>query len=426
DPNEENPLTAFSIRWAVRQKAARLLVVNSVASRLERQANVAVRVREGSEGAIVQALLDESKLADAADAMGVNVDDVKAIRRIVQESAKVVVVFGDELRGAAAEALSLLETSLATPSAEAADAAKKAHIDALQREVKSSNSTQKPSINENPYTYIVEHPTLEVGASAAVTETKFSFVPLVRYSNSMGAGLMGMASGYKGGMSAQAMLNGAGGGIKALVIAGEDVVSKANGDAALVKSQLGKLDFLVVQEMFLTETAQLADVVLPVTSFAEAQGTQINNGMQIQFVRRTIPPVGQARPDWMVVNQLAKMMGVDFGYQGQLKNVFKGIAEQVPGCSGLSHNQLANEGATAIQLPPVDAGKINQTDLADRLAGQVSKINRSLAVDRSEITAQAGSRLKQRYVQITRRSEMLTPALPQVAEGEGKVLMFPA
>ena len=89
-------------------------------------------------------------------------------------------------------------------------------------------------------------------------------------------------------------------------------------------------------------------------------------------------------------------------------------------------NQLANEGATAIKLPPVDTSKINQADLMDRLAGEVSKINRSLAVDRSELTAQAGSRLKQRYVQITRRSEMLTPTLPQTAEGEAKVLMFPA
>lgn len=238
---------------------------------------------------------------------------------------------------------------------------------------------------------------------------------------------MGLASGLTGGMSAQAMLNGAGGGIKALLIAGEDVVFKANGDATLVKSQLGKLDFLMVQEMFLTETAELADVVFPVTSFAEAQGTQINNGMQVQFVRRTIPPVGQARPDWMVVAQLAKMMGVDLGYQAQLKNVFKEIAENVPAFAGLSHNQLANEGATQVKLPSVDASKINRADLADRLAGQVAKINRSVAVDQSELTAKAGSRLHQRYVQITRHSEMLTPSLPQTAEGEtAKVLMFPA
>ncbi len=427
DPNEENPLTAFSIRWAVRQKAARLLVVNSVPSRLERQANVAVRVREGSEAAIIQALLDESKIADAADAMGANADDIRAIRKIVHESGKVVVIFGDELRGAAVEALPLLEEALASPSAEAAEAAKKAYIDSLQRQVRSSNSTQKPSINENPFTYIVEHPTLEVGALPARTETKFSFVPLARYSNTLGSGMMGMASGYKGGMSAQAMLNAAGGGIRALLIAGEDVVFKANGDASLVKSQLGKLDFLVVQEMFLTETAQLADVVLPVTSFAESQGTQVNNGSQIQFVRRTIPPVGQARPDWMVVNQLAKLMGVDFGYQGQLKNVFKEITETLPEFAGLSHNQLANEGATPIKFAASDLSKINRAELADRLAGQVAKINREVAVDKSPLTAKAGSRLHQRYVQITRRSEMLTPSLPQAAEGEtAKVLMFPA
>lgn len=431
DPNEENPLTAFSIRWAVRQKAARLIVINSVPSRLERQANIALRVREGSEGAIIQALLDESKISDVADALGTNapagLDALKAIRKAVHESGKVVVVFGDELRGAAAEALPLLEEVLAAPSAEAAENAKKDYIDSLQREVKSSNSTQKPSINENPYTYIVEHPTLEIGSSPVRTETKFSFIPLVRYSNTLGAGMMGMASAYKGGMSAQAMLNAAGGGIKALFVAGEDVVSKANGNASSIKAQLGKLDFLVVQEMFLTETAQLADVVFPVTSFAESQGTQVNNGMQIQFVRRTIPPVGQARPDWMVVNQLAKLMGVDFGFQGQLKNVFKEMAERNSILAGLSHNQLANEGATQVKLSQSDLSQINRADLMDRLAGQVAQVNRSVAVDTSEMAAQAGSRLKQRYVQITRRSEMLTPKLPQEAQGKKAMpLVFPA
>jgi NADH-quinone oxidoreductase subunit G len=425
DPNEENPLTSFSIRWAVRQKAARLIVVNAMPSRMERQAQVSLRVREGSEGAFVYGLLNESKVGDAANAMGVNPDSITAIRKILLESEKVVVVFGDELRGAALEALPLFEQSLATADAEAAASARKAYIDGLQREVKSSNSTSKPSINENPYTYIVEHPTLDVGQDPARSETKFSFVPLVRYSNSMGAWQMGMCAAQTGGMSAQSMINSAGGGVKALVVAGEDLIAKANGDASIVRSQLEKLDFLVVQEMFLTETAKMADVVLPVTSFAEAQGTQVNNGSQVQFVRRTIPPVGQARPDWMVTNQIARQMGFDLGYQGQLKNVFKEIAEKTPGYAGLSHNFLANEGATPIKRAQPDLSRVDRAELMDRLAGEVSRVNRSVAIDASEMAAKAGSRLHNRYPLITRYSEMISPVSPREEEVSAP-LIFPA
>jgi predicted molibdopterin-dependent oxidoreductase YjgC len=241
----------------------------------------------------------------------------------------------------------------------------------------------------------------------------------------MGAWQMGMCAELTGGMSARATLNNAGGGVKALVIAGEDVVSKANGDAAIVRAQLEKLDFLVVQEMFLTETARMADVVLPVTSFAEAQGTQVNNGSQVQFVRRTIPPVGQARPDWMVTNQIARQMGVDFGYQGQLKNVFKDIAEKVEGYAGLSHNFLANEGATPIKRAQADLSKINRAELMERLAGEVARVNRNVQVDMSEMAAKAGSLLHKRYPLITRFSEMISP-VTQPEEAGAAPLIFPA
>ncbi|MGE0101297.1 MAG: molybdopterin-dependent oxidoreductase [Blastocatellales bacterium] len=427
DPNEENPLTAFSIRWAVRQKAARLLMVNSMPSRLERQAETALRVREGSEAALIQALLDDSKVGDAAGAMGVDAGQVASIRKTLLESSRVVVIFGDELSGAAVEALTLLEEALATPNAEVAEAARKAHIEALQRAVRSSNSTQKPSINENPYTYIVEHPTLEVAAEPVRTATKFSFVPLLRYANTLGALQMGMDNAQTGGLTARAMINAAGGSIRALYIAGEDVVSKANGKASVVRSQLGKLDLLVVQEMFLTETAEMAHVVFPVTSFAEAQGTQVNNGSQVQFVRRSIPPVGQARPDWMVATQVARQLGADFGYQGQLKNVFREIAEKVEGYSGLSHNLLANEGATVITRQQPDSGRIDRTDLHNRLAAQVAAIDRSVAPDHSAMTAKAGSRLQKRYPLITRYSEMISPKLAEEsAIGASAPVIFPA
>lgn len=427
DPNEENPLTAFSIRWAVRQKAARLLTVNAVPSRLERQATKSLRVREGSEGAIILALLDGTKVAEVAEALGVTAEEVAQVRQTVLESSRVVVVFGDELRGASLESLTLLEGALPAPDAEAAANARTAWLDQLQRQVRSTNSTSKPSINENPYTYIVEHPTLEVGAEPARTATKFSFLPLVRYSNSFGAWQMGMDSALTGGMSAGAMLNSAGGGLRGLLVAGEDLILKANGDGPIVRAQLEKLDLLVVQDMFLTETAQLADVVFPVTSFAESQGTQVNNGSQVQFVRRTIPPVGQARPDWMIVSQVARQMGVDLGFQGQLKTVFKQISETVEGYAGLSHNMLANEGATAITRLAAPAAQVDQAELLGRLGGEVARVNRQLPVDRSELTEKAGTRLRQRFVQITRYSEMINPTLPETAEAETPApVVFPA
>lgn len=427
DPNEENPLTAFSIRWAVRQRAAQLLMVNSVPSRLERQATKALRVREGSEAALILALLDESKIADAAEALGVGAVDVESIRRTVLDSSKVVVVFGDELRGAGLESLALLERLLPLPDASTAATSRQAYLDRLQQQVRSTNSTSKPSINENPYTYIVEHPTLEVGTEPLKTVTKFSFLPLVRYSNSLGAWQMGMNSAQTGGLSAGAMLNAAGDRVRALLVAGEDPVFKANGNAQIVRDQLAKLDFLVVQDMFLTETAQLAHVVLPVTSFAESQGTQVNNGCQVQFVRRAIPPVGQARPDWMVAGQISRQMGVDLGNQGQLKNVFRQISEKVAGYGGLSHNLLANEGATAINYQTPDREGIDASELTERLVSEVARINRQVPVDNTDLTAKAGSRLRQRFVQITRYSEMISPSLPEGAAAENHIpVVFPA
>ncbi|HZN11465.1 MAG TPA: molybdopterin-dependent oxidoreductase [Blastocatellia bacterium] len=424
DPNEENPLTAFSIRWAVRQNSARLFLVNAVPSRLERQAERAVRVRAGSEGAVVAALLDEGGLNDAAEATGSGVEELRAVRQALLESERVVIIFGDEVRGAAAEALPLLEEALATPDVEAARAARAAHLDRLAREVRSTNSTQKPAVNENPYTYIVAHPTLEVGEDPERAATKFAFVPLVRYSNSMGAVQMGMDGALVGGLSAQAIVNGAGGGIKALYVAGEDLVGKANGEAEPVRAQLGKLDLLVVQEMFLTETAKLADVVLPVTSFAESHGTQVNNGSQVQLVRRTIPPVGQARPDWMVVNSVARLMGRDFGFQGAVKNIFKEIAERVEGYAGLSHNMLANEGATRVERPAPDLGRVDRADLGGRLSAEGARVNLGLAVDTAELVTKAGARLHRRYPLITRYSQMLTPA--RAEEEQPAPLIFPA
>ncbi len=404
DPNEENPLTAFSIRWAVRQSSARLFMVNAVPSRLERQAEIALRVREGSEGAVILSLIDPDSIAKAADAMGVEKSDVEKIRSAIEENARVVVVFGDELRGAALEALALLESTL-PDKPERATEAKKAHLDALSRQVRSTNSTNKPAVNDNPFTSIVARPTLEVGAEPARTSTKFSFVPLARYSNSLGAVQMGLKP-----------ISASGSNVKAMYIAGEDVIGKGG--------ETEKLDLLIVQEMFLTETAKAADVVFPSTSFAESQGTQVNNGSQVQLVRRVIPPVGQARQDWVIAALVAKAMGHDFGYQNQVRLVFKNISETVDGYSGLSHNRLAAEGA--LQVQATGAISIDRSDVVKRLSADVAAVDHNRSIDHAPLTAKAGARLHQRYVQLTRYSEMFSPARNESRLEEREPLVFPA
>jgi anaerobic selenocysteine-containing dehydrogenase len=106
---------------------------------------------------------------------------------------------------------------------------------------------------------------------------------------------------------------------------------------------LSKLDFLVVQELFETETTEFADVVLPAASFAETDGTFTNNDGFVQRVRQSIPPVHQAKQDWMITAQLAKALDVDFGFQMSASAVFKEIAVRIPAYSELRYPLLKDE-----------------------------------------------------------------------------------
>lgn len=424
DPNEENPLTAFSIRWAVRQNSARLFIVNSMPSRLERQAEIALRVRQGSESAFVLALLDEGQMRRAEEATGAGAAQIDTIRKAIAENARVVVIFGNELNGPALEALSFLETALPEAGEERSSAARNAHLDQLSRQVRSTNSTNKPVINENPFTSIVPKPTLEVAATPVRSSSKFSFVPLVRYANSLGAFQMGLDAASRGVRTAGAMIEASGRELKTLCILGENPIAKAGENETHIRSQLQKLDLLIVTDSFLTETAKLADVVFPSTTFAESQGTQTNNGSQVQLVRRTIPPVGSARQDWIILSLIARSMGQDFGYQSQVKQVFRSIADTIPGYAGLSHNRLASEGA--IQVSDTNPIKLDRDAILARLASQVDSVDKSLPVDNSVLTTQAGTRLHQRYVQITRYSEMFAPSRVETVPEDLAPIIFPA
>jgi formate dehydrogenase alpha subunit len=131
--------------------------------------------------------------------------------------------------------------------------------------------------------------------------------------------------------------------IKAIYLMGENpVLSEA--DARHAQEALSKLEFLVVQDIFLTETAQLADVVLPATSFAEKDGTFTNTERRIQRVRKAIDPVGNAKLDWWIICQIAKRMGgegFDFEHPSQ---IMAEIASLTPSYGGVNYLRLENGG----------------------------------------------------------------------------------
>jgi len=130
--------------------------------------------------------------------------------------------------------------------------------------------------------------------------------------------------------------------LKAMYIMGEDpVLTDAN--ANHVRRGLEALDFLVVQDLFLTETAKLADVVLPGASFAEKTGTFTNTERRVQMVNKAIDPLGKAKADWRIICDLAGRMGYHFIYKSTAE-IMQEIASLTPQYAGITHERLGSRG----------------------------------------------------------------------------------
>ena len=159
--------------------------------------------------------------------------------------------------------------------------------------------------------------------------------------NSQGAADLGIYPKSTG-LSAGAIIDGcANGNIKTLFVAGENpVVSYPNRQK--VEKALDNVEFMVVSDLFLTETAALADVVLPACSFAEKSGTFTSLGRRVQNVRKAIPAVGLAKSDFEILNTInIALGGARYGNQGEL---FSEIASTVPAYKGLTQAGLLDTG----------------------------------------------------------------------------------
>ncbi|HEY6120728.1 MAG TPA: molybdopterin-dependent oxidoreductase [Pyrinomonadaceae bacterium] len=283
EPEELQPFTGKQIRQAVRNGGAKLIIANSVPIRLSEQASQFIHLRSGTEDAMALALLSTENDSLVVDKAGITQAELNALRETIEGTqGDLIVMFGAELRRDAQALIAQL-----------------------------------------PYLHSAEG-------------RRVLLHPLPLFNNSVGAHDMGWDQGA---MDVKQMLAAAGNTIKAMYLAGSLLPSHLEGrDEAL-----GRLDLLVVQELFETATTAYADVILPAASFAEVDGTFTNNDGFVQRVRQSIPPVHQAKPDWVITSQLAAELGVEFGFKMSASAVFREIAERVPAYADLRYPLLKDE-----------------------------------------------------------------------------------
>ncbi len=131
--------------------------------------------------------------------------------------------------------------------------------------------------------------------------------------------------------------------ITALYLVGENpLLTEAN--ANHVREALEALDFCVVHDLFISETARYADVIFPAASFAEKEGTFTNTERRVQRVRRALPPRGDSRPDWQITCQIAQRMGEPGFDYAEPSEIMAEIASLTPSYGGISYPRIEDSG----------------------------------------------------------------------------------
>lgn len=323
DAYETHPVVGFEINMAVKNKGAKLKILSDKQGKLSRLPDARTLVHTpGSEVAILNAMAKiilDNKLADgsATDVPGYAVFE-KALEAFTPEAIA-------EQCGLSAVDIKLLASTYAR-------AEKALILFPIGQAYPGHNAALANAV-----------------ANLAIVAGKIGkegsgVLCLSEKNNSQGAVDMGFHA-IDGGLNASQIIDGcAAGSVKTLIVAGENPVVSYP-DHAKVKSALEKLEFLVVSEMFMTETAAMADVVLPACSFAEKEGTFTASDRRVQHIKPAIKKIGQSRSDFEIFGALlAKLGGVT---PASPASVFAEIAASAPGYAGMSYASLGEEGAFA-------------------------------------------------------------------------------
>lgn len=322
DAYETHPVVGFEINMAVKNKGAKLQILSDKRGKLCKLPNAKTHLHKpGSEVALLNAvakvMIDENLVNGASSVPGYN--DLAAglsgftPEQVAEKCGLTADAIKDLARAyAAAEtALIIFPVGLAYPAHDAQLAHAAANLAILSGKLGKE------------------------GSGLLVLQEK---------NNSQGAVDVGFVPA-DGGMNAQQILDGcSSGSVKTLLVAGENpLVSYPN--QARVKDALDKVEFLVVTELFLSETAQLADVVLPVCSYAEKEGTFTATDRRVQKVTPAIPAVGQSRSEFRVYADLIQLLG------GQAPATPAEAFAQIPAYAAVRYEDIAADGCFVQTAP---------------------------------------------------------------------------
>jgi len=342
DAYETHPVVGFEINLGVKRKGIDLRIVSDKKGKLTRLPGAKTTLHApGAELSLVNALCASVIAQGLASEGATGLAELKAALPAVEQAAADCGVSAEEINAlakayaAAEKALIILPIGIGYPGHDAALAQACANLAILTGKIG------------------------QEGSGLLIMGEK---------NNSQGAADLGIYP-KAGGLCAQGILDGAAAGtVKTLFIAGENpVVSYPN--RAKVEKALEAVEFLVVSDLFLTETAQYADVVFPAASFAEKSGTFTSLGRRVQQVKKAIKPVGLAKSDFEILNSINTALGgANYACQGA---VFTEIAANVPAYKGLSQAALGDEGKVLpVSLTPklVAVSAKAQAPVAGKLA----------------------------------------------------------
>ncbi|MEF8733970.1 MAG: formate dehydrogenase subunit alpha [Candidatus Accumulibacter meliphilus] len=137
----------------------------------------------------------------------------------------------------------------------------------------------------------------------------------------------------------------AAGDIRGMYIVGENP-AMSDPDLKHARQALASLEHLVVQDLFLTETAIYADVILPASAWPEKEGTVTNTNRQVQLGRQALPLPGDTQPDWWIIQELARRLDLDWHYEGPAA-IYAEMRQAMPSLANISRERLQREGSVS-------------------------------------------------------------------------------